>query len=398
MLDQAGHLARGRWLVPVALAALLTAGVAARVRSGTGGPRLGAAGTVCAPPGLERGGATLAATVVSEASDLALPTRLLLHDPWIFVLDVASDSVLHLFRLADGALYQSLGRRGHGPGEFWSAWSLSSDSRSNDAWVYDISLTRLTRIVTPRGATRRAYADTSIQLAAQGIATDATWLDSTRLLAPGFFRDARLATLDGSGRRVGGIGQTSTDWSRTYPQESQVRMALDPDGHRAVLADRYRDAIELIDLDRATTTTVQGPVALPHGSALPGLNDVAYVDVTATSQAIFALFAGRSVAKFGQRASFGDCVHVFDWDGTFETALRLDGEVIAIAVTADGSALYALRHEPRPALVKFDLPARQGRSPVAARASSQPCAATASCVGTSVMTHRARSPKDLSRY
>jgi hypothetical protein len=371
MLNPPRLLARRRWLVPVALAALLTAGVAARVRS-TGGPRSGAAGTVCAPPGLGGGGATLSATVVSEASDLALPTRLLLHDPWILVLDAASDSVLHLFRLEDGALLQSLGRRGRGPDEFWSAWSLSYGSRSDDAWIYDVSLTRLTRIVTPRGTTRRAYADTSIQLAAEGIATGAAWLDSTRLLVPGFFQDARLATLDGSGRRVGGIGQSSTDWSRNYPQESQARMALDPDGHLAVLADRYRDAIELIDLDRATTTTVHGPVALPHGSALPGLDDVAYVDVTATSRSIFGLFSGRSFAAVGQRASFGDCVHVFGWDGTFETALRLDGEVIAIAVTEDGSALYALRHEPRPALVKFDLPARQGRSAVAARVSVRP--------------------------
>jgi hypothetical protein len=294
---------------------------------------------------------------VSEASDLALPTRLLLHDPWIYVLDVASDSVLHLFRLDDGALLQSLGRRGRGPGEFWSAWSISYDPRSNDAWVYDISLTRLTRIVTPRGDMRRAYADTSMQLAAQGLATDAAWLDSTRLLAPGFFRDARLATLDESGRRVGGIGRSSTDWSRTYPQESQARMALHPDGHLAVLADRYRGSIELIDLDRATTTTVQGPVALPHGSGPPGLDDVAYVDVTVTSKSIFGLFSGRSFAAVGQRASYGDCMHVFGWDGTFEAAFRLSGDVIAIAVTEDGSAVYALRHEPRPALVRFDLPA-----------------------------------------
>jgi hypothetical protein len=183
-------------------------------------------------------------------------------------------------------------------------------------------------------------------------------------LAPGFFRDARLATLDGSGRRVGGIGRSSTDWSSSYPQESQARLALHPDGHRAVLADRYRGSIELIDLDRATTTTVQGPVALPKGPARTELGTVAYVDVTATSRSIFGLFSGRLVARFGQRASFGDCVHVFGWDGTFQAALRLDGDVIAIAVTEDGSAIYALRHEPRPALVRFDLPAvRVAREP-----------------------------------
>jgi hypothetical protein len=293
---------------------------------------------------------------VSEASDLAIPTRLIVDGPWVFVLDAASDSVLHQFRLEDGALYQSLGRRGRGPGEFRGAWSISSDRESGDAWVYDVSLARLTRIVVPRGDRGPAYAGPSIQLAAEGTGTDAVWLDSTRLLMPGFYRDARVAILDGSGRRVAGIGPSFTQWSTAYPQVSQARVELQPEGRLAVLANRHLASIELIDLERGTTTTVRSPVALPQGSGPPGLDAVAYVDVTVTATSIFGLFSGRAVARSGQRASFGDCIHVFGWDGTFERGLRLDGDVIAIAVSEDESAIYALRHEPRPALVRFDLP------------------------------------------
>ena len=356
-MHQAGRLTDVRWLVPVALVALLAAGGAAWIRSDAGSPGSGTGGPVCAlPGGAGGGGTTLSAAVVSEASDLALPTRLLVHDPWVFVLDVVSDSVLHVFRLDDGALVQSLGRRGKGPGEFWSAWSISFDGQFGDAWIYDISLARLTEIVVPRDDTRPVYAGRSIQLAAQGLATGAAWLDSTRLLTPGFFRDARLAVLDGAGLRVGGIGQRLPHGSDTPPQVSQARIALHPSGNLAVLANRHLGSIELVDLERAMTTTVQGPVTLPHGSAIPGLDDIAYVDVTTTSTSIFGLFSGRSVSTFGQRASYADCIHVFDWNGTFEGGLRLDGDVIAIAVTEDGSAIYALRHEPRPALVRFDLP------------------------------------------
>jgi hypothetical protein len=173
---------------------------------------------------------------------------------------------------------------------------------------------------------------------------------------PGFYRDARVAILDGSGRRVAGIGPSFTHWSAAYPQVSQARVALQPDGHLAVLANRHLASIELVDLEGATTTTVPGPVALPDGSGPPGLEAVAYVDVTATATSIFALFSGRDVATFKRRASFGNCVHVFGWDGTFQRGLRLDGDVVAIAVTEGGSAIYALRHEPRPALLRFDLP------------------------------------------
>lgn len=355
-MHQAGYLAHRRWVVPAALAALLTTGVAARIRSAVETPQSGGVGLACGPPGMAGGGATLLATVVSDASDLAMPMRLLVHGPWALVLDAASDSVLHLFRLDDGALRQSLGRRGRGPGEFSSAWSLSYDHLSGEAWVYDVSLARVTGIVFPDGGTEPARATQSIQLAAGGLATGAAWLDSTRLLMPGFFPGTRLAVFDRSGHRVGGIGRSFSDRPTRYPQVSQARLALHPDGSLAVLADRFRAAIELIDLEQATTTIVQGPVALPHRSATPGLDDVAYVDVAANSRSIFGLFSGRSYATFGRRTGFGDCIHVFGWDGTFEKAFRLDGDVIAIALSDDGSALYALRHEPRPALVRFDLP------------------------------------------
>jgi len=293
---------------------------------------------------------------VSETGDLALPTRLIVVDPWIFVLDAASDSVLHQFRLKDGALYQSLGGRGGGPGEFRGAWSLSFDYRSGDAWVYDISLARLTRIVIPRGEGRLAHLGPSLQLATEGTATDALWMDSALLLVPGFFRDARVAILDGSGRRTAGIGPSFTHWSKAIPQVSQARAALQPGGHLAVLADRHLASIELIDLKRSTTTTVRGPVELPSRSGLRDLQMVAYVDIAVTATSIYALFSGRDAATFRQRASFGDRIQVFGWDGTYQRTFKLDGDVIAIAVTEDKSAIYALRHEPRPALVRYDLP------------------------------------------
>jgi hypothetical protein len=299
------------------------------------------------------------------------------------VLDAASDSVLHQFRLEDGALYQSLGRRGRGPGEFRGAWSISSDRESGDVWVYDVSLARLTRIVVPRDDPRPAYAGGSRQLVVEGTGTDAVWLDSTRLVVPGFFRDVRVAILDGSGRRVAGIGPSFAHWSTAYPQVSQARVGLHPEGHLAVLANRHLASIELMDLERATTTTVPGPVALPHGSGPPGLDAVAYVDVTVTATSIFGLFAGRGVAASGPRASFGDCIHVFGWDGTFQRGLRLDGDVMAIAVTEDESAIYALRHEPRPALVRFDLPVRLARrSPLWRRFARGPSRRSASGRGS----------------
>jgi hypothetical protein len=50
---------------------------------------------------------------------------------------------------------------------------------------------------------------------------------------------------------------------------------------------------------------------------------------------------------------FGDRLHVFDWDGRFLGEQRLDADVLAIAVAEQGDLVYALRHEPEPAVVVY---------------------------------------------
>jgi len=370
-MRQAKHLAFAG--VVLAVGAAVTAGrwVAARTARGT---VHGAAGAQCAPPGAAA--PMLSATVVNDALDLALPTRVLVQGEWLVVLDAASDSVVRIIRRADGSLYQSLGPHGRGPGEFHGAWSLSAGGSAGTVSVFDVGLRRVTLIDLPRTPGAYAQVGASLQLTTEGYPTGAAWLDSTGLVAPGFYGDVSLARFGPDGRRIGGLGANPFRYSSRAPlQASQTRMAVRPGRHFVALARRFASVIELVDLERGTSRGITGPVALHANPEVPQIDQRAYVDVSATTRHIVAAFSGRVASEVGSSSSFADCLHVFTWDGTFRAAFRLDSDVLAIAVVEGDEAVYALRHEPQPALIRFEvpfgaLPAR-GNAPAAAQRAIQ---------------------------
>ncbi len=80
-----------------------------------------------------------------------------------------------------------------------------------------------------------------------------------------------------------------------------------------------------------------------------------YVDVDATEETIFALYSGRTLEDFRSSASLGEFVHLFRWNGTFQAAYQLDTPVLTVAVEPAGRHLYAIRHEPEPAVITYAL-------------------------------------------
>jgi hypothetical protein len=65
------------------------------------------------------------------------------------------------------------------------------------------------------------------------------------------------------------------------------------------------------------------------------------------------LFSGRTREDYPERANYGSMVHEFGWDGRFKAEHRLDADLIAIAWSEEDGLLYAVRHEPVPAVVVY---------------------------------------------
>ena len=301
---------------------------------------------------------TLTGTVLNAAPALAIPTSLAVVGDYLVVIDAASDSALHVLDRHTGRLVRSVGRRGKGPGEFQGAWSLSKDLRSDRAvWVYDLPLRRLTRVPLSAQEDVRASGRTLLRLTDGAVLTGPQWIAPDTILTLGFLLDARVALFDSLGHRTGGLGRPPFAPEAGQPmQAAQALLAAHPDHRRYAITNRYVSRIELLDLASGTMQAVAGPVAVNTGPATVDLDRFAYVDAAATATQVVALFSGRSRAEYEADAGFGDQLHLFDWTGRLTGAYRLDADVLAIAVDEAGGFVYALRHDPVPAVVRYRLP------------------------------------------
>lgn len=301
----------------------------------------------------------LTGTVLAASSALALPTRIAVVGDYLVVLDAASDSALHVLDRRSGRLVRSLGRRGEGPGEFKGAWSLAPDPRTGDAvWVYDLPLRRLTRVALPPAPEGRASARRLVHLAGGAVLTGPRWIGPDSILSPGFLSDIRVALFDSTGRQTGGLGHAPFSADARQPmQAAQALLAAHPERHRYAIANRYVSRIELLDVERGSSRTVPGPVPVNTEATGVDLERFAYVDAAGTATGVVALFSGRNREEYAGSAGFGDQLHLFDWEGRFLGAYRLDADVLAISVDESEGYVYALRHDPVPAVLRYRLPA-----------------------------------------
>ena len=69
-----------------------------------------------------------------------------------------------------------------------------------------------------------------------------------------------------------------------------------------------------------------------------------------------ALYSGRTRSAYPGRANYAEYVHEFSWAGELRAIHRLDADVITIAWSEPDRKLYAVRHDPVPAILVYSLP------------------------------------------
>jgi hypothetical protein len=327
------------------------------------------------PAELDHAGLTVhsrAGQVLSSTSDLAIPMDIAVAGQYLVVIDLAADSVLHVIHRTTGELIGQFGRRGAGPGEFQAAWSMQPvQDDPAKLWIYDIGLRRLTLVDLDASlATGQLTVMRSLQLSTNGIPTGPLWTDSATAVSLGFFGQGRIGVFDASGEQTGTYGSLPLDSLDVTPAVQQhvyqATAALQPSGRLLAAATRHASRIEIYAVPGTAVAATDGPVHVAPrytvassagGSSMQSGADLrfGYVDVAAAEGAVFALFSGRTREGFPQSAYLASHVHVFDWNGQFMYALQLDSDVAAIAVDERASLLYAVRHEPIPAVVCYRL-------------------------------------------
>jgi hypothetical protein len=313
--------------------------------------------------------------VIATGDYLDHPGQMVVSDDRLVVLD-RSAPMVHVFSLPAGTHLGSFGQNGEGPGEYRSAWHVEGDAKNPRAvWIYDISLLRMTRLEFSQAPLPEVREVVNLN-AGSGVFLHPVWLSDTTLVVSGItptHADGRLLLTDRAGGVIRMLGKPpqhpgSAAIPTTVLQHAyEGPLAVRPDRARFALATRQADRLEIYRSDGNQLAEVVGTTGfLPEfevkaraGGVSMATGDnlrVGYVDLAATRNHIYALFSGVLRRDAGSSTFFGREVHVFDWSGAKVARLQLDEPAFTIAVTPDGTRMYAVRHEPAPAIVRYSLP------------------------------------------
>lgn len=315
----------------------------------------------------------LAGTVLYGGDKLSRPQSIGVAGDWVLVGDVPRPHALHVIARADGRYLASWGRRGEGPGEFSSLWDIQP-AGPREVWLFDSGQVRptlldvsallagapnpLRRTLVPRG---------------EHMPMTAVWISDSLLASSGLFSEGRLALFDSSGAPRGVVGPlppAKPDVPAVVAQHAYSgTLVRHPSRPLLAIGTRHADRVEIYATDGRLVTVARGPAHFePVYEARVRANEpvmgtgedlrFGYVDLFATDERLYALYSGATRAERPGKATFGGEVHVFDWDGRLRARYALDALALAIAVDPGGRTLYAIRHDPEPAVVRYPIPPR----------------------------------------
>lgn len=315
-------------------------------------------------------------SVLSDDSLLANPDVVRIAGNYLVIGDDLADSLILVLERSSGRVVGRTARSGEGPGEAKSVYEIQVASDPDDSgptfWIFDVALRRLTEFrVSERVPTVAPIDGRIVRLDVNGTPTSALWLDDDRIVSLGFYQLGRLAYFDRQGENAafrGPLPPNPDSFPATVLQHAyQGSMSIKPDHSQMVVVTRHASQLEFYNTHGEMLRRVDGPfpftpqVGVAAGTRGPVMSSggdlrFGYIAVTSTDDHVYALFSGRTRSGYPGQANYGEYVHVFDWDGRFDRALRLQEPAISVAVTTDDSVLYAVSELPRPSVIVYPLP------------------------------------------
>ena len=129
-------------------------------------------------------------------------------------------------------------------------------------------------------------------------------------------------------------------------------LRIRPDESAFVCADMYSGLIDFCRIIGSSVERIR-MVRLRHPivdiEEKPGINvayyrsnPLGFADVAVSQERVYALYSGRSVEEYGNDASMGDILLVYDWEGNLLQSYQLDIPLLNIAYDSEKNAVYGL--------------------------------------------------------
>ncbi|MEX6690957.1 BF3164 family lipoprotein [Danxiaibacter flavus] len=180
--------------------------------------------------------------------------------------------------------------------------------------------------------------------------------DSTAIGSGNFNSDNKIdfLNLSADGKPECGIvpyGHDANTPASNYDKSAMENfLFIKPSHDRCVLAYRYTDKIEIVNLKTGESRMVYGPDGFdpqmnkmtgPDGKeiAICGNNTiVAFLTGMTTENYIYLLFSGRKF--FTENFTYGNSIYVYSWDGNPVKKINLSEDIQAFAVSSDDASIY----------------------------------------------------------
>jgi hypothetical protein len=140
--------------------------------------------------------------------------------------------------------------------------------------------------------------------------------------------------------------------SRVNKMSYESFMLLKPDKKKLLLAGRYSDQLELLDLDNGKYKKINGPVGFMP-KLVPFENNAGVTEATpgretlygflkghVTANYFYLLFSGYSFQSFHR--FYGNKILVYDWEGNPVKEISLKNDIVDFSVSSDDKTLYTL--------------------------------------------------------
>lgn len=305
----------------------------------------------------DTGERSLTGVVLAEGDQFGMPTQVTVDGKELLLIDRYSREQVLAVDRRSGRLLRSFGTKGEGPGEFKAPVSLVVDQPGTIA-VLDAGVNRITWLnpTSTSGGIEFGLVATA-EITASSVITDLAAMRDGQFLAFGLLESGRLLRLDRNGVPVGYYGERPSAEGLPPARRAELfqgSLRSAPDRTRHVLASRFASRIEILNEETSTMTTVAGP---DRFAPRAGKHETrfGYLDTAPAREGLFALYSGRTREAFPGRANYGSTIHFFDWEGTLLESYELDADLISIAFSEEDGILYAVRHDPAPAVVIYDL-------------------------------------------
>jgi hypothetical protein len=310
----------------------------------------------------------LSSRVLAESPLLARPSRIFVVDTMLVVNDGYGQPFLHILSRTTGRFLVSMGSRGEGPGQFAASPQPigTRPGGTGDLWVFDPVLSRVTHVQPEEwvvGGAGWNSPGTVITLAPKA-GLHAGWIGSDALIVTEVdpVEGYRFARYLSTGGRSATLGKLAYSDSRL--PAAQIAWAYDhemcvsPDGKLVALAYSFAGKLDLYHPDGTLASAAAVPFAFqPFVDIVPqsgkprfaaGRPNVraAYLGCSSGRSHLYALFSGKLNGDIRHEwfPSYS-YVHVFNWDGSLNSILRLDHFPLALAVDPEESTLYTVTRE-----------------------------------------------------